>query len=68
MGIFRKMMKVVKADKEKQRCVTLRISETVMEKVDKVAEKNKVSRQLLVTAILKQVLADKHFILKITED
>jgi|LakMenEpi03Aug12_release.lakeMendotaPanAssembly.Ray.scaffolds.fasta_scaffold5895019_1 metal-responsive CopG/Arc/MetJ family transcriptional regulator len=61
-------MKIVKAEKEKHRTVTLRIPKAVMEKVDKVAEKNTVSRQLLITAILKQVLEDKKFVLKITEN
>ena len=60
-------MKVVKEEKEKQRIVTLRVAESVMEKVDKVADQNKVSRQMLITAILKQVVSDKNFVLKIEE-
>ena len=60
-------MKVVKEEKEKLRSVTLRIAETIMEKVDKVSEENSVSRQQLIAAILKQVLNDKNFILNISE-
>ena len=60
-------MKIVKEEREKQRTVTLRVPESVMTQVDKVADKNKVSRQMLITAILKQVVADKNFVLKIAD-
>jgi predicted DNA binding CopG/RHH family protein len=60
-------MKVVKENKEKQRTVTLRIPEAIMVQLDKVADKNKVSRQSLISSVLKQVLNDKTFVLKIAE-
>jgi Ribbon-helix-helix protein, copG family. len=58
-------MKVVKPAEKKFRSVTLRLPEEVMKRVDHVATKNKVSRQELIAAILKQVLNDDKFVLKI---
>lgn len=58
-------MKVVKPAEKKFRSVTLRIPEDIMKRVDKVANVNDVSRQELVAAILKQVLSDEKFVLKI---
>ena len=62
-------MKVVKEKKtgKKFRTVTLRIAEETMKKVDTVSEKNNVSRQKLIEAILEQVMADKSFVVKISE-
>jgi predicted DNA binding CopG/RHH family protein len=57
-------MKVVKADK-KFRSVTLRLPEEVMLAVDKIADKEKLSRQQLIAAILEQVLTDDKFVLKV---
>jgi len=59
-------MKVVKEDK-KFRSVTLRLPEKVMLGVDKIADKNKLSRQQLIAAILEQVLTDEKFILKVKD-
>lgn len=59
-------MKVVKEDK-KFRSVTLRIPEKVMLGVDRIADKNKLSRQQLVAAILEQVLTDEKFVLKVKD-
>lgn len=62
--IFR--MKIIKPPpKAEQRVVTLRIDEDVMVKIDDVAEKSELSRQALITAILKQVLNDPKFVLKV---
>lgn len=58
-------MKVTKKEKKSQRTVTLRIDNEVMEKVDKIAEKNGLSRQKLIEAILKQVTSDKKFVLEV---
>ena len=60
-------MKVVKPAEKKFRSVTLRLPEKVMERMDRVAAKNKVSRQELIAAILAQVLDDEKFVLKIEE-
>ena len=62
-------MKVVKEKKtnKKHRTVTLRIAEDTMKRVDAVADKNDVSRQKLIEAILEQVMADKSFVVKISE-
>jgi len=57
-------MKIIKEDK-KTRGVTLRLDESVMEKIDKVAEEHQISRQKLIEAILDQALSDKSFVLKI---
>ena len=58
-------MKVIKTGKKPLRSVTLRISEEVMEKIDKIAEKEEVSRQKLIEEILDQVTSDKSFVLNI---
>ena len=60
-------MKVVKPAEKKFRSVTLRLPEKVMERMDRVAAKNKVSRQELIAAILAQVLIDEKFVLKLGE-
>ena len=60
-------MKVVKEKTEQKSVVTLRLPEVVMQKVDSIAEKNRLSRQALVAAILKQVVDDKGFVLKVCE-
>lgn len=61
-------MKVVKEKSDKkQRSVTLRISEETMQKIDSVAEKNELSRQKLIEAILEQVMEDKTFILRLKD-
>lgn len=57
-------MKVKKVDK-KFRTLTLRIDENVMLQIDDIAEENGISRQKLVESILKQVLADKRFVLAV---
>lgn len=59
-------MKVVKEDK-KFRSVTLRLPEKVMLGIDKTADKNKLSRQQLIAAILEQVLTDEKFVLKVKD-
>lgn len=59
-------MKVIQEKSKEYRSVTLRISEDTMEKVDKVAEKNELSRQKLIEAILEQVMTDKNFVLKVS--
>lgn len=61
-------MKIIKKDDNKNyRTVTLRIEDKIMSEVDKVADKNKVSRQALIAAILKQVLTDSKFVLRIED-
>jgi hypothetical protein len=61
-------MKIIKKDDNKEyRTLTLRIDKKIMADVDKVAEKNSLSRQSLIAAILKQVLADPKFVLKIED-
>lgn len=57
-------MKVIKEDK-KTRGVTLRLDESIMERIDKVAQEYQVSRTRLIEAILDQALSDKAFVLKI---
>lgn len=47
--------------------ITFRIPKEILDAVTKLAANNDVSRQKLVTAILEQALADKHFQLKIKE-
>lgn len=59
-----KAMKIIKEEK-KIRGVTLRLDESVMEKIDQVAVENEISRQKLIEAILEQVLADKTFVLRV---
>ncbi len=61
-------MKIIKKDDDKDyRTVTLRIEEKIMTQVDKVSAKSNLSRQALVAAILKQVLTDPKFVLKIED-
>ena len=49
------------------KALTLRIAEVTMNKVDEVAEKNGLSRQKLIEAILEQVMADKKFVLHVRD-
>ncbi|RYZ59761.1 MAG: ribbon-helix-helix protein, CopG family [Proteobacteria bacterium] len=56
-------MKVVKVEK-KFRSVTLRLPEKVMVGIDKIADRNELSRQQLIAAILEQVIQDEKFVLK----
>jgi len=58
-------MKVIKEDKE-LRNVTLRLSETLMKQIDRVASENKISRQRLIEAILSQSISDKSFVLRLS--
>lgn len=60
-------MKVVKPSEKKFRTVTLRLPEKLMESVDKIATTNDLSRQELIAAILKQVLHDDKFVLKVED-
>lgn len=64
--IYARDMKVVKPAK-KFRTVTLRLPEKLMEDVNKVAESNDLSRQELIAAILRQVLNDTKFVLKVED-
>jgi len=58
-------MKVVKKTDKKYRTLTLRIDENIMRQVDKLAEKNEVSRQKLVQAILEKAMNDQKFIVEV---
>lgn len=61
-------MKIIKKDDNKDyRSVTLRIENKIMDQVDKVAEQNELSRQALIAAILKQVMNDPKFVLKLED-
>ena len=60
-------MKVIKENKKNLRSVTLRLDEEIMLEVDEAAKKNELSRQKLIESILKQVLNDKKFILRIKD-
>ncbi|KYG66453.1 hypothetical protein AZI86_05250 [Bdellovibrio bacteriovorus] len=61
-------MKIIKKEDTKHyRTVTLRIEEKIMAEMDKTAEKNGLSRQSLISAILKQVLDDPKFVLRVDE-
>lgn len=61
-------MKVLRKNPNKKfRTLTLRIEESVMSEVDKVAGEAELSRQALITAILKQVLNDPKFVLKVED-
>ena len=61
-------MKIIKKEDTKDyRTVTLRIEQKIMAEVDKIAEKNGLSRQSLIAAILKQVLDDPKFVLRVDE-
>jgi predicted transcriptional regulator len=59
-------MKIIK-EKEANplTAVTFRLPKDLLEKVTELAEKNDVSRQKLVTAILEHAIGDKKFELKI---
>ncbi len=59
----------MKINKETKRykALTLRIAEETMNKVDEVADKNGLSRQKLIEAILEQVMADKKFVLNVRD-
>lgn len=59
-------IKKIKTKKE-YRSVTLRIDETLMKRIDEITEKEEVSRQKLITSILRQVLDDKKFVLELEE-
>ncbi len=59
-------MKIVKSRaRPEQRVVTLRIDEDVMVNIDRESKKSGLSRQALITAILKQVINDPKFVLKV---
>jgi len=58
-------MKIKKKTKT-QRSVTLRIDETVMEKVDAIADKNGISRQKLIEAVLALVFLKQYLQCQVT--
>lgn len=58
-------MKVIRETQSEKKTITIRLSERVMEQIDKLSEDNDVSRQRLIEGILEQALADKSFVLRI---
>jgi metal-responsive CopG/Arc/MetJ family transcriptional regulator len=59
-------VKIVRIKKKMtKRNVTLRITDELMKQIDEVSKEHNISRQKLVEAILKQVLTDKGFVLRI---
>ena len=57
-------MKIIKKDgvgEAQIRTITLRLSEKILNEIDRVSNKNDISRQKLIESILAQVLADKNF-------
>ena len=55
----------MKEEKEAPVAFTQRLPEGLLEKLDALAESNKMSRNALVEAILAQVVDDKRFVLKV---
>lgn len=61
-------MKIIKHKAEDSlTSITFRLPEALLEKLAKLAEKNEISRQKLVAAILEQAIKDKSFKLEITD-
>lgn len=61
-------MKIIKkTDEDKLQAITFRLPETLLEKLTVLAEKNEISRQKLVAAILDQAIRDKNFKLEIKD-
>lgn len=63
------VMKLVKSEKAGQRekvSFTIRLDKETLKKLNQVASDGSVSRQRLIESILKQVLTDKDFVLKIS--
>lgn len=61
-------MKIIKQkDKNPLEAITFRLPKDILDKLTALAEKNDVSRQKLVTAILEKAISDKKFELKIQE-
>ncbi len=59
-------MKIVKQKEDNPLdAITFRLPKDLLKKLTALAERNEISRQKLVTAILEQALSDKHFELKI---
>lgn len=58
-------MKVIREEGSNVRSVTLRISEDVMKKIDKIAEEHEISRQKLIEGILETAISDKSFVLRL---
>ena len=61
-------MKIIKEkDSNPLEAITFRLPKDLLEKLTSLAEKNDVSRQKLVTAILAQAIDDKNLALKIKD-
>lgn len=64
------IMKVVKIpgdEANEKQSFTLRLRKETLKKLDKIAQKNDLSRQKLLEALLEQVLRDKSFTLEMVE-
>lgn len=61
-------MKIIKkTDEDRLQAITFRLPEGLLEKLAALAEKNDISRQKLVAAILDQAIRDKNFKLEIKD-
>lgn len=59
-------MKIIKkSDEDKLQAITFRLPESLLEKLAVLADKNDISRQKLVAAILQKAIEDKSFRLEI---
>ena len=59
-------MKIIKkSDEDKLQAITFRLPESLLEKLAVLADKNDISRQKLVAAILQKAIEDKSFKLEI---
>lgn len=59
-------MKVIKSKADPKQTITLRLSASVIQAITEVANKNEVSRQELVEAILQRALEDKTLIITLS--
>jgi len=55
----------IKKEKKFYRSVTLRIAETIMQEVDRISNKENVSRQKLIECIIEAAIKDKNFVVRL---
>ena len=61
-------MKIIKSkNKNELEAITFRLPQALLRKITELAEKNEISKQKLVTAILQTAIEDKSFKLEIKE-
>lgn len=61
-------MKIIKAKPAKLKTITIRVPEDLLQRIDSAREKADMLREPFIRAILRQVLDDKAFVLRVGEE